>query len=61
LGVDELSMTRLAVPEVKDGLMRLTAEACRDAATRAIERAADGGQARRMLEDLLAAAGHGAR
>lgn len=58
LGVDELSMTRLAIPEVKDALRRLTSEACRAAAAAAIDRAANGAEARRILEDLLAASGH---
>ena len=41
LGVDELSMTKVAIPEVKDALRRLTREACRDAALVAIAEARD--------------------
>jgi phosphoenolpyruvate-protein phosphotransferase (PTS system enzyme I) len=50
LGVDELSMTRVAIPEVKDALRRLTLDACRRAVDAAIAEAADGAEARRILE-----------
>jgi phosphoenolpyruvate-protein kinase (PTS system EI component) len=50
LGVDELSMTRVAIPEVKDALRRLTVQQCRDAVRAAIAEAADGPEARRILE-----------
>ncbi|HXF36099.1 MAG TPA: phosphoenolpyruvate--protein phosphotransferase [Actinomycetota bacterium] len=53
LGVDELSMTRVAIPEVKDTLRRLTVERCREAVRAAIDLAEDGGQARRILEERL--------
>ncbi len=53
LGVDELSMTRVAIPEVKDTLRGLTAEACATAVTATIAQAGDGEQARRMLEREL--------
>jgi hypothetical protein len=53
LGVDELSMTRVAIPEVKDALRRLTREECSSAVRRAIDRAADAAQSRRILEELL--------
>jgi phosphoenolpyruvate-protein phosphotransferase (PTS system enzyme I) len=53
LGVDELSMTRVAIPEVKDALRRLTRRACADAVREAIDRAKDGSEARRILEDRL--------
>jgi len=55
LGVDELSMTRTAIPEVKGALRRLTREACREAVLHAIATAADGGEARRILEERLEA------
>lgn len=53
LGVDELSMTRVAIPEVKDALRRLTKDACADAVREAIDRAKDGAEARRILEGRL--------
>ena len=53
LGVDELSMTRVAIPEVKDTLRSLTADACRIAVRTAIAEAADGSEARRILEREL--------
>ncbi len=56
LGVDELSMTRVAIPEVKDALKRLTTDACRDAVELAIAEAADGGESRRILEERLGTA-----
>jgi phosphoenolpyruvate-protein phosphotransferase (PTS system enzyme I) len=56
LGVDELSMTRVAIPEVKDALRRVTLQECRDAVQEAIAEAADGSEARRVLEDRLGTA-----
>ena len=53
LGVDELSMTKVAIPEVKDALRRLTQEACREAVQQAIAEAADGAESRRILEGKL--------
>ena len=53
LGVDELSMTRVAIPEVKDALLRLTRDACREAVDLAIAEAGDGAGSRRMLEGRL--------
>jgi phosphoenolpyruvate-protein phosphotransferase len=53
LGVDELSMTRVSIPEVKDALRRLTREACREAVRLAIAEAGDGAESRRILEGKL--------
>jgi phosphotransferase system enzyme I (PtsI) len=53
LGVDELSMTRVAIPEVKDALRHLTREECRGAVDLAIAEAADAAEARRILEQRL--------
>ena len=53
LGVDELSMTKVAIPEVKDSLRRLTREACREAVHLAIAEASDGAESRRILEGRL--------
>jgi phosphoenolpyruvate-protein phosphotransferase (PTS system enzyme I) len=53
LGVDELSMTRVAIPEVKDALRRLTKDACEEAVREAIDKAKDGSEARRVLEERL--------
>jgi phosphoenolpyruvate-protein phosphotransferase (PTS system enzyme I) len=53
LGVDELSMTKVAIPEVKDSLGRLTREACREAVRLAIADAGDGAESRRILEERL--------
>jgi len=53
LGVDELSMTKVAIPEVKDALRRLTRDACRDAVHLAIAEAGDGAESRRILEGRL--------
>ena len=53
LGADELSMTRVAIPEVKDTLMSLSFEDCRHAVRAAIAEAADGTEARRLLEEKL--------
>jgi phosphoenolpyruvate-protein phosphotransferase (PTS system enzyme I) len=53
LGVDELSMTRVAIPEVKDALRRLTLAACREAVEDAIATATDAVEARRILEGKL--------
>jgi phosphotransferase system enzyme I (PtsI) len=53
LGVDELSMTGVAIPEVKDSLRRLTLKACRDAVDEAIAEAEDAAESRRILEQKL--------
>lgn len=53
LGVDELSMTGVAIPEVKDALRRLTLKACRDAVDEAIAEAEDAAESRRILEGKL--------
>jgi phosphoenolpyruvate-protein phosphotransferase (PTS system enzyme I) len=53
LGVDELSMTRVAIPEVKDTLRRVTREECRQAVEAAIEGANEAAEARRILEQRL--------
>jgi phosphoenolpyruvate-protein phosphotransferase (PTS system enzyme I) len=53
LGVDELSMTKVAIPEVKDALRRLTREACREAALLAIAEAGDAAESRRIIEGKL--------
>jgi phosphoenolpyruvate-protein phosphotransferase (PTS system enzyme I) len=53
LGVDELSMTRVAIPEVKDTLRELTSHDCRVAVEAAIAEAGDGTQARDLLETQL--------
>jgi phosphotransferase system enzyme I (PtsI) len=53
LGIDELSMNRVAIPEVKDALRRVTREQCRTAVEAAIEDAEDALGARRMLEERL--------
>jgi hypothetical protein len=46
-------MTKVAIPEVKDALRRLTREACRDAALVAIAEARDAAESRRILEQRL--------
>jgi phosphotransferase system enzyme I (PtsI) len=56
LGVNELSMTKVAIPEVKDALRQLTLEACREAVLSAIAEAADGAESRRILEERLGTA-----
>ncbi|HXF38059.1 MAG TPA: phosphoenolpyruvate--protein phosphotransferase [Actinomycetota bacterium] len=53
LGVDELSMTRVAIPEVKDVLRGLTLDRCREAVRAAIDLAGDAVEARRILEERL--------
>jgi phosphotransferase system enzyme I (PtsI) len=53
LGADELSMTRVAIPEVKDTLRSLNLDDCRHAVRTAIAEAADGAEARRLLEEKL--------
>jgi phosphoenolpyruvate-protein phosphotransferase (PTS system enzyme I) len=55
LGIDELSMTRVAIPEVKDALRRVTLDECSDAVRAAIAEAADALEARRILEERLGA------
>jgi phosphoenolpyruvate-protein kinase (PTS system EI component) len=61
LGVDELSMTKVAIPEVKDALRRLTLDECREAVRLAIEGADDAAASRRILEERLGTALGGAR
>ena len=46
-------MTKVAIPEVKDTLRRLTREACREAAHLAIAEASDAAESRRILEERL--------
>ncbi len=46
-------MTRVAIPEVKDALRRVTLEECRQAVDAAISDAADGTEARHILEKRL--------
>jgi phosphoenolpyruvate-protein phosphotransferase len=53
LGADELSMTRVAIPEVKDVLRGLELERCQHAVHAAIEEGADGGEVRALLEERL--------
>lgn len=53
LGIDEPSMTRVAIPEVKDALRRVTREACTAAVQVAVAGAANAVEARRMLEERL--------
>ena len=53
LGVDELSMTKVAIPEVKDALRRLTQEECREAVGVAIAEAGDAAESRKILEERL--------
>jgi phosphoenolpyruvate-protein phosphotransferase (PTS system enzyme I) len=55
LGVDELSMTSIAIPEVKDALRRLTDGECAEAVRQVIDGASDGAEARRILEARLGA------
>jgi phosphoenolpyruvate-protein kinase (PTS system EI component) len=49
VGVDELSMTKVATLEVKDALRRLSREACREAVELAIAKAADAAESRRLF------------
>jgi phosphoenolpyruvate-protein kinase (PTS system EI component) len=56
LGVDELSMTRVSIPEVKDALRRLTSDACAQAVRHAIAEARDAAASRRILEGRLGTA-----
>jgi phosphoenolpyruvate-protein phosphotransferase len=53
IGVDELSMTRVAIPEVKDLLRRVTLQECRDAVEAAIAGAHDAAGVRKILEGRL--------
>jgi hypothetical protein len=46
-------MTKVAIPEVKDALRRLTQEACREAVGIAIAEAENGAESRRILEERL--------
>ena len=56
LGVDELSMTRVSIPEVKDALRRLTSDACAQAVRITIAEASDAAASRRILEARLGTA-----
>ena len=51
--MDELSMTKVAIPEVKDALRRLTREACHEAVSLAIAEAEDAAESRKTLEERL--------
>lgn len=51
LGVDELSMNRVAIPEVKDMLRRVTRAQCKEAVHAALTLATDSTDARRILEE----------
>jgi phosphoenolpyruvate-protein phosphotransferase len=53
LGADELSMTRVAIPEVKDVLRGLELERCQHAVHGAIEEGADATEVRALLEEHL--------
>lgn len=53
LGVDELSMTRVAIPEVKDTLRHLDRGDCRAAVEAAIAEAPDAAAARALIEERL--------
>lgn len=53
LGIDELSMTRVSIPEVKDALRRITREQAKEAVKKAIETATDAFEARKILEERL--------
>jgi len=53
LGADELSMTRVAIPEVKDTLARLTLDQCRNAVEQALATANHGTELRAALEAAL--------
>ncbi|MFL5798437.1 MAG: phosphoenolpyruvate--protein phosphotransferase [Actinomycetota bacterium] len=53
LGVDELSMTKVAIPEVKDALRRVTLDECRKAVEAAISDAHDAAGVRKILEERL--------
>jgi phosphoenolpyruvate-protein phosphotransferase len=53
LGVEELSMTKVAIPEVKDALRRATLAECREAVEAAIADAQDAAGARKILEARL--------
>lgn len=53
LGADELSMTRVAIPEVKDTLRSLTLERCRTAVEHALADSRDADQVRHALTEAL--------
>ena len=53
LGVVELSMTKVAIPGVKDALRRLTQDTCREAVGVVIAEAADATESRKILEERL--------
>ena len=53
LGVDELSMTRVAIPEVKDTLNHLDLETCQTAVRAALRDGDDATSVRRLLAEAL--------
>ncbi|MFU8840191.1 MAG: phosphoenolpyruvate--protein phosphotransferase [Nitriliruptoraceae bacterium] len=53
LGADELSMTRVAIPEVKDTLRNLTLAQCRTAVQQALADSQDADEVRRALTEAL--------
>jgi phosphoenolpyruvate-protein phosphotransferase (PTS system enzyme I) len=53
LDVDELSMTRVAIPEVKDTLTKLELVTCQAAVRRALAEGTDAASVRALLEDGL--------
>ncbi len=53
LGADELSMTRVAIPEVKDALRQLTLDRCQTAVQRALVQGEDADQVRTILAEVL--------
>jgi phosphotransferase system enzyme I (PtsI) len=50
LGIDELSMTRVSIPEVKDALRRVTLAQCREAVRAALEAGGDAPEVCQILE-----------
>ena len=54
LGIDELSMTRVAIPEVKDTLARLERGVCEHAVRAALDEGVDGAGLRAVLDRELA-------
>jgi phosphoenolpyruvate-protein phosphotransferase len=56
LGVDELSMTTVAIPEVKDALRRVTLDDCRQAVEAGSAAPPDAAGVRRVLEERLTSA-----
>jgi len=53
IGVDELSMTRVAIPEVKDTLRRVTVDQCAQAVREALAQAQDAVGVQKHLEERL--------